>query len=449
MTNNSIDLAYRQSTLAKLFNLIASQESCALVGAVGMGKSRVARHFAKPEVQRHFLGDATANTLIAFCDCNRMDSDGATEWAVCELILTALIEAAGQHPRAQDVRIELNALRREIITNRDALLARRHMELAILMLCRERDLHVCLAFDAFDEPLRALPARALTGLRALRDDNKNRLTYTLFMSKHPAQVRPPSEYESFYWLFARSIIGLGPYAQDDAARVIADVQARRSLVLSKDVMREIAVWSGGHSGYIVALCDALAKDSDLAASAWATYPVVQDISRRLWQSLEADEQLALREIASGQPTANTTATDMLALQGIISNAHTALPKIFSPLFMHYVHHHGAITGQTLSVDERAHVAWIGQSRVDDLTPREFNLLALLAQRPGDVFERRDILMALNPDELYTESLDNSVDALVKRVRKKIEPDPSHPRSFAQRAWQRLQAGDIAELARAK
>ena len=65
-----------------------------------------------------------------------------------------------------------------------------------------------------------------------------------------------------------------------------------------------------------------------------------------------------------------------------------------------------------------------KGQVCDLTTAEFNLLAILLQRPGRVLSR-DELMDLLKGHDWT-PLDRSIDALVARLRKKIEPDNERP-----------------------
>jgi DNA-binding response OmpR family regulator len=61
----------------------------------------------------------------------------------------------------------------------------------------------------------------------------------------------------------------------------------------------------------------------------------------------------------------------------------------------------------------------------DLTTAEFNLLATLVRRPGRVLSR-DELMDLLKGHDWT-PIDRSIDALVARLRRKIEPDSERPR----------------------
>jgi two-component system OmpR family response regulator len=60
----------------------------------------------------------------------------------------------------------------------------------------------------------------------------------------------------------------------------------------------------------------------------------------------------------------------------------------------------------------------------DLTTAEFNLLTLLVQRPGRVLSR-DELMDLLKGHDWT-PMDRSIDALVARLRKKLEPESERP-----------------------
>ena len=67
----------------------------------------------------------------------------------------------------------------------------------------------------------------------------------------------------------------------------------------------------------------------------------------------------------------------------------------------------------------------------DLTPKEFHLLYMLACNAGRVFTRSQIIEDVWGDE-YSENT-QSVTVLVRRIRTKIEQDPSNPR-YLQTVW---------------
>jgi DNA-binding response OmpR family regulator len=64
-------------------------------------------------------------------------------------------------------------------------------------------------------------------------------------------------------------------------------------------------------------------------------------------------------------------------------------------------------------------------RAIDLTPTEFQLLATLARHPGRVFTRAQLLDAVRGEA--GESFDRAIDAHVKNLRRKLEPDTRDPR----------------------
>src|SRR4051812_40007325 len=70
-----------------------------------------------------------------------------------------------------------------------------------------------------------------------------------------------------------------------------------------------------------------------------------------------------------------------------------------------------------------------QARVDnrivELTSTEFELLATMMRQPGRVFTRGQLLDAIRGEQV--ESFDRAIDAHIKNLRRKLEPDPRRPR----------------------
>jgi DNA-binding response OmpR family regulator len=61
----------------------------------------------------------------------------------------------------------------------------------------------------------------------------------------------------------------------------------------------------------------------------------------------------------------------------------------------------------------------------DLTATEFALLAALARQPGRVFTRSQLLDAIHGEAFA--AYERAIDAHVKNIRRKLEPDPHRPR----------------------
>ena len=64
-------------------------------------------------------------------------------------------------------------------------------------------------------------------------------------------------------------------------------------------------------------------------------------------------------------------------------------------------------------------------RAVDLTPTEFAILETMARSPGRVFTRAQLLDAVHG--IAFESYERAIDAHVKNIRRKLEPEPGRPR----------------------
>jgi two-component system KDP operon response regulator KdpE len=92
---------------------------------------------------------------------------------------------------------------------------------------------------------------------------------------------------------------------------------------------------------------------------------------------------------------------------------------------------GRVTVGALTIDYDRRRLLRGDEEIR-LTPKEFELLAFLAHNPDRVLTHRAILKAVwgpnavdQPEHLWV---------LVAQLRKKIEPDPSHPRYLVSEPW---------------
>jgi hypothetical protein len=422
-------ITYRQELLTPLSTCIRAWESCAIVGAASMGKSRLLQFLLRTDVRRHYLGDEAERTLLLWADCNRLAA--VSEWGLYELILTSLVEASGEHQAATTIRTQLIELRREAIIERSALLAQRHLELAVHMLCHEQGLRLVILLDEFDECYRTLTEQALANLRALRDANKYRLCYVLFLRDHPAQMRPPGECEGFYELLSRSIFGLRPYREDDARRVLAQLQARhrtRLQIMGDETTAQLLRLSGGHPGLLGALVNGLMESPPLGVpwDDWAQKQEdVQDELRKLWEGLRNKERVALNHLALGLST-SLREQESLLLKGLIHEDGSHSVTFFTPLLEQFAAVHAPSADSILRVDLQAGAVYRDGILCGDLTAKEFDLLAYLYQHKEQVCEVEQVIAELYPGNAGFEINANTISALVGRVRRKIEPDPKHP-----------------------
>lgn len=84
----------------------------------------------------------------------------------------------------------------------------------------------------------------------------------------------------------------------------------------------------------------------------------------------------------------------------------------------------------LSIDLQKRRVNLGDEKVE-LTPKEFDMLLLMARKPGRIFSRNDLL---NQVWGYNyEGYEHTVNSHINRLRNKIEEDPNEPR-FILTSW---------------
>ena len=84
----------------------------------------------------------------------------------------------------------------------------------------------------------------------------------------------------------------------------------------------------------------------------------------------------------------------------------------------------------LEFDTKRYRVTIEGKRID-FTPKEFQILFLLASHPGEAFTREQLIEAVWGEEFVGET--SSLPVFIRKIREKIEKDPSH-HEYLQTAW---------------
>jgi two-component system KDP operon response regulator KdpE len=92
---------------------------------------------------------------------------------------------------------------------------------------------------------------------------------------------------------------------------------------------------------------------------------------------------------------------------------------------------GTLVRADLTIDFERHRVLRGEEEIR-LTPKEFELLAFLARYPGKVLTHRTILKAVWGPHAVSEP--QYLRVLMASLRKKIEPDPGHPKYVLTEPW---------------
>jgi two-component system alkaline phosphatase synthesis response regulator PhoP len=78
----------------------------------------------------------------------------------------------------------------------------------------------------------------------------------------------------------------------------------------------------------------------------------------------------------------------------------------------------------VTLDRQGHLVEVAGQSVD-LTPSEFELLAMLISTPGRTYSRSELLESLG-ESTYLEGYERTVDVHIHNLREKIEPDHKNP-----------------------
>ena len=159
-----------------------------------------------------------------------------------------------------------------------------------------------------------------------------------------------------------------------------------------------------------------------------------EVMRRLRRLYERERSSVILLTAKGEPTDRVI--------GLRLGADDYVAKPFSPAELvarvdavlrridNSPEREAPIELGSLRIDPAARQVWIDGEEMQ-LTVREYELLLHLVRHPGQVFSRDQLMDAVWQYSFYTDT--STVTVHVRRLRAKIERDPSHPR-WLQTVW---------------
>jgi DNA-binding response OmpR family regulator len=130
---------------------------------------------------------------------------------------------------------------------------------------------------------------------------------------------------------------------------------------------------------------------------------------------ESDKVLGLESGADDYLTKPFGVRELMARIGALMRRHQRHPAEVVPP--------PVLDAGDLSLDRERRTATVRGGRIE-LTKQEFDLLYLMASRPGAVFTRAALLQEVWSDDTYV--TDRTVDTVISRLRRKIERDPQDP-----------------------
>lgn len=406
---------------------VKTSESCVLVGLPGSGLQRFVDFLTRPDTQMHYLGAQLSSypdaPLLLKVNCKRVTE--LSEWGLSELLLTTLVEGCNLRPQTVSLQPELKDLRMDVILHKNDILAQRHLEQAVDIFIQRANHRLYFLLSEFDELYKNLPEIALDHLRALRNQHKYAVNYAMCLHQYPELLRPDADDQLSAWM-AHNVITVGHYSQEDAGRMIDQLEARKDSKLPPPEREKLLELSGRHAGLISALFTHMtASASEPGSARWEAWlenasPVPSAVlaqCRHIWDELEEEEQQALVQLQHGMPLSSRPIQQLLTHKQLITQ-HEDQPAIFSPLFARFVHMQGTTGADQLSVDEQKHTITLGTRVISKFSKSTFQLLAYLYRNKGRVCEKDEIIRAIYGDNAKGIS-EQALSNLVKRARQDL------------------------------
>ncbi|MBI1881513.1 MAG: winged helix-turn-helix transcriptional regulator [Chloroflexi bacterium] len=419
--------------------LMQAGESAAVVGVASVGKSNLVRCLQQADVQEEHLGPDKDDSLIVLVDSHDLTS--ITEWNFLELLLYRLLLHCQNANLPAEIVSRLEGLHEKLLNRSDDLTnAQRCVEQAFHWLCQVNQRRVVLLLDEFEVLYQQLSPRTWINLRSLRDKNKYSLAYLLFLRRDLEDVLPTTpEVKAFAELFQTHIVGLTPYDLPGTALMLDRLSSRQQVEWPAQYTTHVFDLSGGHGGLIRVifgkLLPALKGNQTIEFGGLSHDAEVKEECGKIWVSLSDQERGLLQEfVETGKDEAlnrDAHALERLDRKGLIVYESTQQPRLFSQLFADFVRYLGS-AGQTklhFYFDPGQQSCWI-DGREINLPGLPVQLLGFLYQNQGRNCRRIELLQHLYPHEDHNQLgkiPDFRLDAVVKSLREKIEPDPQNPR----------------------
>ncbi len=433
-------IQFRQKEISRLFALAQAGESANIVGISGVGKSNLFHHLLDFDTQTQYLGDAVGRHL--FVRVNFHYAPDFSHRSLYSLILEQLEHLDDSHLQRLGITHEQI---RQIRDDHDALLdagddvvkVQRYFKRALHTLLSRSIHRLVFVFDQFGMVYREVDPRWFANLRGLRETYKYRICYFVFTRGTLATLAGEDHSRSeFYELFAANELGLKPYNHADSVTMLHRIAQRHRLELDATQIEHLYKLSGGHAGLLRAMFLAWHGRENVGSlvgdhpqrtvqisevSQWLRIPNVLEECRKIWHSLNVDEQRTLKRKAAGFTTvsSNIPHLDELKLKGVLVNH--APQSVFSPLFATFVTQQEALWKRPLFLDEQGRHVLVYGKRTKPLTAQEFRIFELLYNHQNQVISKDEIVEVGWPEARGNVS-DAAIAAAISRLRRKLNPE---------------------------
>jgi len=418
---------YRNEEITTVLDWIRWGESGVVIGGSGTGKSNIAGYLAsRSDVTSSFLPEPASNYLFMHLDFNELAHLTTQNFYRYMLYL---LQSKVYHDEALSQR--LDSIVSQARNPEDTFALYMTVRAAHGLIIDEEDKHVIWLLDRFEKGCPLLEAETLNSLRNLRDQHKDRLSFIAFSRHSLSRLRAPSEYDEFHEIMIMHTCFVGPMNWRDGQWAVKQVEKRYQTSLHEVATKEVYDLCGGLPTFLKISYSALAAGEFVSgerSKEWAAkiqkIPAFQRSCQEIWDSYNANEQAAMRNLAlnSTNYTISPKIREYLSNMGLLKTSYNGeAVELFSTLFAEFVRQQN---DAEVGIVIRGGEAYCNGLLLE-LTKREFTLLQYCSSRVGEVCTKEKILQAVWPGEEHYEPDDERLSSAIKHVRAKIKEVDSH------------------------
>jgi DNA-binding winged helix-turn-helix (wHTH) protein len=424
-----LPVTFHKTKVSQVMAALTAGDSCAIVGIGSVGKSRFLRFLQREDVRQNYLAEETPHYLFVYVDIHKILKSSV--WGLLELMLHQLLMELENRGVDEASHQMIDDLHQRTTTPETQHLALRYVDRAIRIVCNDLGWHLVFLIDEFDNLCRTMKPRGFSALRALRDEYKYQLSYVVATRLEWKRLRDDvSEIESFEEVISPHTVWLGPYPEDDAHIMLHRLNERQKESLDKKIGEKLLQATGGHPGLLREAYYVIYQGNDI--STLADNLRMQDECQRIWLSLSPIEQTVLSTLVDDKVAVSQSSEAITQLQhkGLVGGPWATNDQIFSSIFEKYIKQKGTDAKSRVFVDHQRRTVWVNGYQIRGFPPLEYKLIAYLEQKHGELCTRDELAQHLYPDETALGGAgvsDNRLDSIVKRLRKRIEPNPKEPK----------------------
>ncbi|PIE80595.1 MAG: hypothetical protein CSA11_07560 [Chloroflexi bacterium] len=423
---------YRMPEVKTIASWINKGESGCVVGVPGVGRSTLLDFiYHRPEALTPYLTVPPEHVVIIPIDLNILPDD--TIATLYRVILRAFYGARKQFDNSlQQI---ISDFYQRHAASHDPFLPQSAL-LELLALFQAREARLVWILNHFDEFLKTATLEMTRTLRSLRDSYKGTLCYLAGMITDMAHLSDLEVGRPLHHILDVNVYWVGSLNKTDANHMFR--RELRTAVPAPTAEEIQSLWhiTGGYPTLIKIVAhwwmtDGRQQDQYQWIETLLGQRNVQYRLMCLWDGLTQEEQFALSELqkAGLSPPSEKVLHDTLPdlqKKGICyrecDNWH-----IFSTLFSTYV---AKVEGRgrgRIWEDPRTGELFQGRTALTKLTPLERETLRFFTQYPHVQHTYTNIFEAAWPEDVQHASASNeSIQQMIRGIRKKIEPNPAKP-----------------------